>query len=739
MKLPGISDLIGKHDDKDEIIASFIVGKNWIQAGLWRITDGKCEIISTGSTDSWQDTESFVGAADDSLSSAIGSVDEPPEEIKSVVFGLPSEWIEEGSLKPQRLLILKSLCDKLELVPLGFVVIPEALIHFLRDKEGAPASTILVGIEEEEMEVMLVRAGKILNAQTVSRSISLPDDITEGLTRFITDSKEPLPPRIILSNRHKSSLEEAAQNLLTFEWPKDFFLHAPRIEYLTPEDQILAVSSAAASELMGVVPTTKLSGENDSEEEIINSPATPESNDRDDDESKEEQGKPEQVTEISKEPDIIESSSVNSEVVNVHLPPEQLVTEPLDTAHDEQDVGYVRKLLSIFTPVILFKNKLLQVSAGGRRIKLFLGFFVFVSFVIGLFWWFLPSATVNVYISPRKIEEKITLSVDPTGREGKDVVPGRVISVGVSGEKTRSATGARTVGERARGEITIYNNTSQSKTFSPGTLLTNGTGLKFTLDTPITVASESGAPTYVPGQTKATIIGADIGAEYNLGPGNIFQIANFSTSTFSGKNDNVLTGGSSREVSAVGRDDQNKLEEELLAELKAEVENKISGQINDKEKVIGESAKVEISKKSFSASVGDEAQVLKLSMAGEGRVVVVSREKLNEKLLGALSGKVPADFSLSSENITVAFGEVSEEKTGIMKLGANVVGNLLPNIDVHKLAKEIKGKSPTKVKEELAKIPGYARTTIKLSLSPPLLSNLPQRAQRIAIKVLAEQ
>ncbi|MBI3290325.1 hypothetical protein HYZ78_02925 [Candidatus Microgenomates bacterium] len=716
MKLPGISDLIGKRDEQDEILVSFIIGKNWIQAGLWKVVGGKCEVLSTGSTDSWQDTDSFVGAADDSLSSAIGSIEEPPEEIKSVVFGLPSDWLSDGNLKPQYLSSLKSLCDKLELKPSGFVVVPEALTHFLKDREGAPVSTILTGIEEEEMEVMLIRSGKIVNSQAVSRSISLPDDITEGLTRFTADSKEPLPPRIILFNRRKSSLEEATQSLLTFEWPADFFMHAPRVEYLTPEEQILAVSSAAAGELMPKAQATLMPKAQATLMEAV--PAGDEV---------------EKVDKIDRvEEKIPAPVEHTTEVENVQAPPASQVQK------DEEKLSRVGKILGIFAPLASLGLKFPHIPAGGRSKKL-LALLCILALLAGFFWWFLPSAVVNVYLSPRKIEEKITLSIDPTGRDSADVVPGRVISVQISGEKTKGTTGTSTVGDRAKGEITIYNNTSQSKSFSPGVVFTNSTGLKFNLDLPVTIASESGAPTYIPGQSKTVVTAAGIGAEYNLEAGNIFSIANFSTNTFSAKNETALTGGSSREVSAVSKDDQKKLEEELLVELEEEVKNKISGQIAQSEKVIGESAKVDITKKNFSSNVGTEAQTLKLTATGEGRVVVVQKEKLNEKLLSALSGKVPSEFTLSPENITVSFGSVEEDKIGIMKLDANIVGSLLPKIDIKKLASEIRGKSPAKVRERLATLPGFARTTIKLTLTPPLFSNLPQRAEKIVVKILAEQ
>lgn len=691
MKLPGIFS--GSEEEKSEIFVSFIVGKNWLQAGLWRVAADKSEVLATGSTDSWQDSDSFIQAADDSLSSAIGSAQEPPDQVKSVVFGLPSQWVTAGSVRSENLENLRLLCEKLELKPSGFVVTPEALVHYLGEKEGAPIAGILVGIEEEELEVMLVRSGKITNQQTVSRSISLPDDITEGLTRFMADSKEPLPPRIILFNRHKSSLEEATQNLLNWEWPAEFFLHAPRVEHLSPQEQILAVSQAAAGELFAA-----------QVEQV-----------------------PQREVGTKPEMEKVEPTTPSAAPGEVQL---------AQVEESETQGSKISAALSQFSDL---RPKLPKFNFGSGTKKTFLTIFIVIFFLAGFAWWFLPGAVVTVYVAPKKVEEKITLLVDPTGKEGADVVPGRVVTAQVSGEKTTSATGTKTVGERAHGEVVILNNTAQEKTFAAGTILASPGELKFTLDQPVTVASESGAPSYIPGQTKAPVTAADIGAEFNLAPGNIFQIANFSTSSFSAKNENALAGGSSRDVPAVSKEDQKRLEEELLSELTERVRTQITGQISETEKIVSESATLSANKKSFSAGPGEEVQTLKLTISGEGRVIIVSRDKLNTKLLAALSGKAPAGFSLVAENIVVTFGQVSEEKNGLVKMDARIVANFLPSVDEAKLAAEIRGASSARVREKLSGIPGFTRTTIKLLGAVPFLSSLPQRVEKIEIKLVAEQ
>lgn len=701
MKLPSIAELIGKKEEEREIFVSFVLGKNWIQAGLWQIVEGRGELIASGTTDSWQDTDSFVQAADDSLSSAIGSLTSPPQELQSVVFGLPSSWVEEGNIKQGRLQQLRALCEKLELKPSGFVVISEAIIHFLKNKEGAPLSCILVGMEEEELEVILVRVGKIVNLQTVSRSISLADDITEGLSRFGDQLGQPLAARIILFNRHKNILEEAVQTLLSWEWPTSFFLHTPRVDSLFPDNLLSAVSAAAAQEFAQVREFGPL-------------------------ETYEEEEKPkESLPTQEAQAEEFGFQEVSEQVAAQEMGEQEQMGKRFSVPF--QMLGQALGKFKEATPSFAFLSR---------------GRFLFVLMVAVLFgailaWWFLPKAVLTVYVAPRKIEEKIVLTVDPTGKEAEGVLPGRVATLEVSGEKTKPTSGTKTVGERAKGEVTILNNTSQSRIFTPGTILTGPNGLKFTLGSQVLVASESGAPSYLPGQAKATVSAVDIGAEYNLASDSLFSLANFATSSFSAKNDTAFGGGSSREVAAVAAEDYKRLEEELIAEMTDKVKTQTAVDIRGNERVINESTRVNVSKRIFSAEIGEESQTLKLNITAQGQILVVLRDKLNSSLVRALSPKVPEGFSLPQEDLDTRFERV-EEGRGLPRFQVNATVNLLPNIDTKALSQEIAGKSTSFVRGKLTGIPGFTRSTIKLSLSFPLLSNLPQRADNIKIFVTAE-
>jgi len=66
-------------------------------------------------------------------------------EIHKVIFGLPADWIGADKISSPRLHLLKALSEKLDLVPVGFVVTPEAATKYLQSTEGVPPTIILQG------------------------------------------------------------------------------------------------------------------------------------------------------------------------------------------------------------------------------------------------------------------------------------------------------------------------------------------------------------------------------------------------------------------------------------------------------------------------------------------------------------------------------------------------------------------------------------------------------------------
>jgi hypothetical protein len=239
----------------------------WVQAGIWFIEGTSAKVLSVSPPAAWKENEEIVGAADTVLSAAIQNLPDDIKEPSKTVFGVPPSWVGEGEIKAEHLSLIKRICTELSLEPTGFVVIPEAIAHYTKSVEGAPLNAVVLGIGDENIEVSVFKLGNLVGNAFVSRSVSITDDVIEGLARFGTT--ENLPSRMVLYDGKEGELEEDKQALLKMSWEgeeKVKFLHTPKIEIIDAEKKVLATALAGASEMAHV---TKVETEKSKYEENI--------------------------------------------------------------------------------------------------------------------------------------------------------------------------------------------------------------------------------------------------------------------------------------------------------------------------------------------------------------------------------------------------------------------------------------------------------------------------------------
>ena len=246
-----------EENEEQEYLWSLIIEPGWLQVGIWRIYQEKVQVVYSSIPVAWEFEADLTSVADSALSVAIQNFPENLSEPTKTVLGVVPSWIENGKIKEEFLDSLKKLYGELSLRPIGFVVISEAISHLIKSEEGSPLSAILLGIYKDVIEVSVFSLGNLLGNTKVSRSISLVDDVVEGLSRFSQISG--MPSRFLVYNGREAELEDARQQLHNANW-EDYeeikFLHMPKIEIVGLEQKIEAISFAGASELTNVSAVT---------------------------------------------------------------------------------------------------------------------------------------------------------------------------------------------------------------------------------------------------------------------------------------------------------------------------------------------------------------------------------------------------------------------------------------------------------------------------------------------------
>jgi len=731
-----------KENQPSEYYFALEIGREFIKSAVFSIEENQVEVVSLGDRERWENEEELIEAVDASLSSAAeklpvkGEVKEPDK----VVFGLPSAWVEGDKIVANKLKLLKNLSEKLDLKPAGFVVITEAIVYHLKTTEGIPLTAILVNLGLKKIGVSLVKIGKILGPKLIDKSDNLADDLVEGLSRF--KIQEPLPARILLCNSGDQS-EEVRQQLVSYPWLEEKkeaveFLHLPKVEVLPVYFDIEAIALAGGKEV------AKAAGlvleEKPAEEKGVV--------------KKEVEEKPVVIEEkpgfvAAEELGFVKGKDVAEKEVSVkpELPrPEVAVEKAVEKGAVLTKMTLFAKLCS-FRPSFSWLGKInltflreLIPNLLRMRLTLVLVIGLFLIFIGSLFaaYWYLPQAEVTLYLEPEMLAKDFTIKLDPnasTPDKENFVLPARQIEVEVENKKSRVTTGSKEIGDPAKGEVTVYNGTSNEKTFKAETKITSLAGLEFTFDDEVKVASQSSAAE-PPGKAVVKVTATKIGTEGNLTAGTEFTIANYAKSDYVAKNDSAFSGGTSRQIQAVSEEDQKTLLADLETSLEKEAREKLVAQLSLEQKLIEESIANQVVNKDYDHQIGDETENLELTLKLKSSALVYTEQELRDLVEDKILESITEGFNYQPEETEFSFDLEKVNEDGSVTVKSHLEAKLTPQLDLEQIKKNLAGKYIVIGRaylNNLPKVTGFEEKIIPRL--PGRFGTFPRVAKKIEIKL----
>ncbi len=737
-----LKDFLINKDSHQELFWALVIEEGLVQSGIWYIGDATAEVVSIGAGIPWESEEELIEATDAALSSAIQKLPENYPEPQKTVFGVSTSWVKEGEISPENLGKIKKLCAELSLTPVGFVVLPEAIAHLYKSEEGAPLNAIVLKSGDDNLELSVFKLGSLVGTTEVSRSVSLVDDVVEGLSRF--DGVAPLPTRFIVYDGKEGGLEETKQILIQASWSegKINFLHTPQVEILSTDGKVLATALAGGAEIGEV--TAVVSGQDDEENELA------EEGDSEKETSEEQKSIPVEElgfvvgTDVSsmKKEDVqnitpIEASgpvvpqSVPSQVTNNIGKP-----NPIRAAGD-----YLSKSKNLFHS---FSAKIFPKSTSGdpsknKTLVAVLAILGLLVLVVGILWWFVQTAKITIFVAPKRAEESVQISFSTDGQSDiiAGILPAKVLTDQVSGEKTKSTTGTKLIGNKATGSVQIANGNGAAISLASGTVLTSSSGFKFVTSSEASVSGQllPGSP----GMATVDVSSVDIGSQYNLAKGEVFSVGNYSKALVAATSTGDFSGGSSQQIAAVGQDDQTSLEADLKSELGQSVKSNLLAKITEEYIFITDLAALETTSEIFDHKVGEPADSLKLSLSLGATGLAADRAKLLEYAKGVFAGKAPSGYILSEDQINFKFTFAGSDTGGRYTYDVVVGGNFLPEVDKEKIKSMILGKTTAVATDYLNSIPGFDHADVLLQIKfPDPLKTIPRIAKNISIDVKPE-
>lgn len=754
-----------------EFYLALVITDKKVKSGIWVADEQGVRSLAFGSAENWSsdNAEELIVAADSSIASAVANL--PLIEGKQptkVIFGLPEYWVRENAINKEKSNILQTVCKKLLLKPMGFVVTPEAIAYFLKKEEGGFPGGILVSLGETEIIVSLIIQGKFLGSKVVGRSDNLALDLEEGLLRF--DYYGELPSRIMLTNDGDGeNLEDDKQSLVAYPWidpeggKKINFLQLPKVEVAGEGLEISSVVLAGGREL-GQEPVVE------EKESVEAEPVLPAK----EEEKKEEwpktdfgfipdkdvllesplekpegkvEGKEQIIETIGEKsprlPEKKEEILPKGKIKLPRLPLKNIMTKPfslLKRIFQFRRTGVRRE--TNFFPVSV-KENISEASARPLRFVLLPVIILLIVFAVGVFgFWKYCQAEVKIFIRPLKIDRTIEFTVSSKVSvvdEVKMVIPVRQLSIEVNGDKTAAVTGRKTVGDKATGEVVIYNGTDKAKSFSKGSDLRGPGGLIFVLTEEASVSGRMTDLGAVPpvdkwGEKKVSVVAAEIGAQYNLAANSILSIEGIaSSSAWLIKNPSAFSGGTSREIQAVSKQDRENLQKSLIKELETKAITEAKNQLASQDRLLPDPIQIKNKTDHFNHEVDDEADSLSLEEKVVFEVVFFKEDDFKILLEKIISQLIPDGFEKTPVKEEINF-EVKDKSKGIYS--AKVQEEILPIVNIAEIVIILKGKRFSQSEPYLKNIKDSAG--FEVLIKPKFFSKLrlfPLRERNISVKI----
>ena len=702
----------------EELFISIILSDQELQSAL---VSKNQEIKKYSSIKSYFDRQDLLAQLDSSLQ----DLGPAAEEVADCVFIFDENWLKDGDLLDSKRVIVKELADDLSLSPLGQMSISDA-IHQARVAKDSHDSSLTLYLREKDFDLLLIKHGQLLANLKVGRSAKLSDDLQEGLARISQDLVEKgkyFPNKVFITSLNlpqKTLIKEQAM-LQNFDWTQiGGFLQVPEFVVLEPDFLIKALSIAASQMLL---------------KDLILSP------DLENEASKEEKLK-EQEQSVSSFGIDLSDTKTSLELKKQAVLSDNLQTQELDAddADDLQDkpaseVLPARKMTKkrwmINASRFFEKNRKPILIGGGFGLLLVILVFVMLTSLM--------SVTVKLTPNVQILQKNLEITLDPKLNESdfsRNLLKASLVQKEVSGKDSLSTTGISLVGDKAKGEVELFNKTFTDKTFAAKTNLIYEE-VVFTLDEELTIPGaeeKDGGRGIDYGSDKVAITAKDIGAEANIKKDSKLKIADFSEDTYSATAIDNFSGGSSREVRVVSKDDLDK----LLNQLKTKLND---GAVNDfaQESTAGvyfvPTGNSQIKTSDYDHKEADEVETLSLSMTLEVEAIKYLSSDLKQLAEAVLLLDLPENYNFVDEEPSLLSDQAKAkgDDNSRLVLDAELSAKAKANVDEESLKNLILGKSLAEAKSNILEdgLIKQVEITVKPSFMKSFLKKIPKDAQRL--------
>lgn len=314
------------------------------------------------------------------------------------------------------------------------------------------------------------------------------------------------------------------------------------------------------------------------------------------------------------------------------------------------------------------------------------------------------------------------------------VLPGQIFEVEKTVSEEFSSSGK--ILKKAEGVIRLYNSYStQPETWLEGTRFVSADGKLFKSKSKILVPGatiKNGKIT--PSSVDVSVIAAEPGSDYNIGPSNFSIIALRGTPKYTkyyGESFQPMAGGG--EFPQVTKEDIENAQNLLIEKVKTESENALKEKIPVEFLFSKEIVETKILDKFSLSQPGAEVEKFISQVKAKSTTLSFNKEKLNSFTKQFILSQIPTDKNIFEESLKIEYlPETFNLEAGNANLNLNFSTKVYPVVDLVSLKNNLVGKDFAETKIFLENQPYVLQTQIRFF--PFWVRNVPKDIDKIDIK-----
>ena len=604
-------------------------------------------------------------------------------KLNETIFFVYSHFVDEKTkeIKKPYLQKIKELVNNLNLKALGFIECYEAITHYLEKKEEIPLTAILMELDHSNLSIFVFKRGGLTYSKVLAHTNNVIDDL---LTCFIEiKGKFVLPSRIILYD--SKDLDKESTDIVTYRWSEELFVQLPRVEIIKEHELIQGLLGVFGEQVSQKISGTKFI----------------------------EEKPPTEVLGFVIGGDVTKQAQTPSFKKDTSL---KLAKPSLASIS-----SWISPIINLLKSIPMVFNKKWTIILG----------LILVMTALLLTEYFLHKARLTIFLSSKTIKKDINLTSDELKIES--------FSKSVDLTDSKSTSGKKEVGEKARGSVTIHNFDDNEKLFTKGTTLETA-GLKFNLDQDVKVASASvvtisGGIVKQPGKTKTNLTALEIGPQNNVGSGKQFKIDDLLTSLYFGINENAFSGGTKKEVKTVSAKDMEELRKSIQEQGKRQKLDQQDTKKNLDKKVLTDLIEFVLTEEKFGQELGEESDKLTLKSKVKATIYLYEEKELKDLITKKLTKELEKGYVLERQKLLFTINNAIKKNDRIT-LVIDMESKAVKDVPIGDIVRIIRGKSRKNLESSLKA--NFAAEGFELEINPklPLLQNwLPFLEKNIDVKI----